>query len=112
MGESSLIIKERLQECLTLFSFALKGASDEKVLVGDTEYNRNELVTFTTKWMYKVMVEDEQKTEMYFDFFIESIQYFLGLTNELPKTVHVTEQELEKINNNYHDEAKFTIKTK
>lgn len=107
-----MIIKERLQECLTLFSFALKGASDEKVLVGDTEYNRNELVTFTTKWMYKAMTEDEQKTEMYLDFFIESIQYFQGHSNEMPKTVHVTEQEQEKINSNYHDEARFTIKTK
>lgn len=107
-----MIIKERLQECLTLFSFALKGASDEKVLVGDTEYNRNELVTFTTKWMYKVMTEDEQKTEMYLDFFIESIQYFQGHSNELPETIVMTPQELEKHNRNYHDEAKFTIKTK
>ena len=107
-----MIIKERLQECLTLFSFSLKGASDEKVMVGDTEYNRNELVTFTTKWMYKIMTEDEQNTETYLDFFIESIQYFLGLSNELPKTIHVTEQEREKINNNYHEEAKFSIKTK
>lgn len=107
-----MIIKDRLQECLTLFSFALKGASDEKVLVGDTEYNRNELVTFTTKWMYKVMVEDEEKTEMYLDFFIESIQYFQGHSNELPEFDVMTSEEFKKFNRKYHAETKFTIKTK
>ena len=106
-----MIIKERLQECLTLLSFALKGTSDEKVMVGDTEYNRNELVTFTTKWMYKIMTEDEQNTEMYLDFFIESIQYFQGHSNEIPKTIVMTPQELENFKDDYHEDAKFRIKT-
>lgn len=107
-----MIRKDRLRECLDLLSFALKGTNNEKVMVGDTEYNRNELVTFTTKWMYKVMIEDEPKTEMYLDFFIESIQYFQALSNEMPKTIVMTPKELENFNNQYHEEPKFTVKTK
>lgn len=106
-----MIHKERLKECIDILSLVLKQSGDETVMVGEREWNRIELVNFTSKWLYKMMIDDTEVTEDYLLYLVESIHYSMGMTNEPPKLNVVTADELEKIHSKYLGEPKFKVTT-
>jgi len=109
-----MIIKDRLKECIDILTHILRQTGEETIMMQDgREYNRIEVVNMVSKWLYKALIDDMQKTEDYLQFLIESIHYVMGLDNEPPKINVVTVDELQKIHNFYHDEnPKFVVKTK
>jgi len=107
-----LINEKKAEECFDLLGALLNTSDDSEYNFEGNKIKLNQFIPIFMKHLFKIAKKYPERSEPVMNFIVEAIQYTLDYTDEVPRINYVSQEEMNWINNNGHDEPKVKVKTK